>query len=184
MKEVYLNADKRIIKCQPFLHKVYRTQISLPKHVSQCSHFSRNTVCRKVSTKLARPLVICSKLSCSNLHPFIVVANPLVWLQRRGDKLQNITCTELINDLNKSTVIPAHVVPVEFGVSSSLLSSANGGIGASNVLPSDRSNRNLPLENIQKTVSSFGRFAPYLFAPKLRVELLKCLAPTLGYNLS
>lgn len=37
------------------------------------------------------------------------------------------------------------VVPEESGVSSSLLSSANGGIGVSNVLPSDRSNRYLPL---------------------------------------
>ena len=37
------------------------------------------------------------------------------------------------------------VFPEESGVSSSLLSSANGGIGVSNVLPSDRSNRYLPL---------------------------------------
>ena len=43
-----------------------------------------------------------------------------------------------------------HVVPEVSGFSSSLLSKANGGIGVSNVLPSERSNRNLPLNKDKK----------------------------------
>ena len=43
-----------------------------------------------------------------------------------------------------------HVVPEASGFSSSLLSKANGGIGVSNVLPSERSNRNLPLNKDKK----------------------------------
>ena len=43
-----------------------------------------------------------------------------------------------------------HVVPVASGFSSSLLSKANGGIGVSNVLPSERSNRNFPLNKDKK----------------------------------
>ena len=47
------------------------------------------------------------------------------------------------------------------GVSSSLLSSANGGIGVSNVLPSERSNPNLPLNKFKKKITVF------LFSSKL-----------------
>lgn len=71
------------------------------------------------------------------------------------------------------------MVPVEFGVSSSLLSNANGGIGASNVLPSDRSNRNFPLENIQKDNKLFRSFRSLSICPKPEIGTFKVLRPNI-----